>query len=331
MLGALSESWETAKTHAIERGVKISPTPFGYQRQEDGTLSLHPDEAPIVREAFLLAGRDIHSAMMYLREQVPHRTWNLSTVRRTLASPTYVGESRYGDDIVNSDAHEPLVSRAQWAAAQSEPETRRRSPADFPLSGFATCAGCGGHLIGSRGGVDHKRAYRCAASLKNAKVKCKAPATMLADRLEDYAVKFLREHWEREDWKVEELPRGGVADVQRELEDAEEELLAFGLDLDLRKALGARYREALEARVQAVEQATAAFQAQAVESSRQTLSPEDLDMEDPEKLRDVLGAAFATIAVSRGRGKVEDRVRLVFHGSWLGRQVERNLTDLARR
>jgi site-specific DNA recombinase len=38
--------WQTAKRHAIERGAKISPTPYGYERQEDGTLS-PPEQAPL--------------------------------------------------------------------------------------------------------------------------------------------------------------------------------------------------------------------------------------------------------------------------------------------
>lgn len=323
----LSESWEVAKSRAIDRGVKISPTPFGYQRNDDGTLSIDPEASVVVAEAFRRAGQGIHHATDYLQETVPDLTWNLSTVRRTLASRTYLGESNYGD-LINPKAHEPIVNRAQWQAAQSAPETRRRAPEDFPLSGFATCAGCGAPMVGGRAGKG-KRTYRCSHSLAFAKVKCLAPANMTADRLEDYAVKFLRENWESNDWKVSDAPPDATG-AQDVLEDAESELYEFAADLTLRKALGSRYHEALALRENALEEAEAAFREQAKESVRlDHISPEELL--ETEKLGDVLRAAFAVIAVEKGRGSVEDRVRLIFRGSWKGGQVERALTDLHRR
>jgi DNA invertase Pin-like site-specific DNA recombinase len=324
----LSESWDIAKSRAIDRGVKIGPTPFGYQRNEDGTLSIDPEASVVVAEAFRRAGQAIHHATEYLRETVPERTWNLSTVRRTLASRTYLGESNYGN-LINPKAHEPIVNRAQWQAAQSAPETRRRAPEDFPLSGFATCAGCGAPMVGGRAGKG-KRTYRCSHSLAFATVKCLAPANMTADRLEEYVVEYLRENWESNEWKVLDAPPTDIGSAQDALEDAEAELLAFAEDLTLRKALGSRYHAVLALRENAVEDAQAAFTAQAKESVRlDHISPEELL--ETEKLGDILRAAFVLIEVARGRGPVEDRVRLLFRGSWKGGQVERALTDLHRR
>jgi hypothetical protein len=89
--------WQTAKRHAIERGAKISPTPYGYQRRDDGTLEPHTEQAPHVVEAYsIAAAQDVSAACIYLVENAPGRTWTTATVRRMLASRTYLGESRNG-------------------------------------------------------------------------------------------------------------------------------------------------------------------------------------------------------------------------------------------
>ena len=38
----MSESWEEAKTRALDRGARMGPTPFGYERDSDGRLQPHP-------------------------------------------------------------------------------------------------------------------------------------------------------------------------------------------------------------------------------------------------------------------------------------------------
>ena len=128
-------------------------------------LQPHPDLGPVVTRAFEIAARDgIDAAVAYLAEHGNGRTWTTATVRRFLANRSYLGEARYGD-LLNVDAHAPLVSRATFEAAQPEPSARRRPKATFPLSGLARCASCDSPLVGARGGADNRRMYRCSAAL----------------------------------------------------------------------------------------------------------------------------------------------------------------------
>ncbi|HEY4895803.1 MAG TPA: recombinase family protein, partial [Solirubrobacteraceae bacterium] len=155
----LSESWETAKSLAMDRGVKIGPTPLGYQRETDATISEHPHDGPIVCEAFKRAAAvDLEAARAYLEEKVPKRTWTTYTARRLLGTRTYLGESHYGDRV-ELDAHPALTDSLTWERAQSEP-SRRRAKGDYPLSGIATCGTCGAPMIGARAGKN-QRTYRC--------------------------------------------------------------------------------------------------------------------------------------------------------------------------
>ena len=157
----LSESWEQAKTRALDRGARMGPTPFGYERDSAGRLQPHPQWAPVLKKAFKLAAKHgVDAALEYLLEMDPpipsteppgvhrklipnHRTWNAYTVRRLLRKRTYLGETQYGDRLIR-DSHPALVDRVTFERAQPGPEIRvRRGRAVFPLSGFATCAGCG--------------------------------------------------------------------------------------------------------------------------------------------------------------------------------------------
>jgi site-specific DNA recombinase len=245
----MSEAWEHAKTHALDRGARMGPTPFGYARGDDGLLVPHPKWARVVKRAFKLAAdQGVDAALGYLHKQVPaypsdgrlgvrrkrsadHRTWNAFTVRRLLRNRTYLGETRYGDRLVR-DSHPALVDRATFERAHpGEERPKRKAAAVFPLSGLATCAACGEILVGGRGGGRNKdgnakRTYRCRASLPSWKgERCSAPANVVADRLESYLVEHI----------VQAYEQGGTSDVAASVantdetfEDAQRELLLPG-------------------------------------------------------------------------------------------------------
>jgi len=164
----MSESWEHAKNRALDRGARMGPTPFGYERSEDSLLVPHPKWARAVAHAFKLAATDgVDAALQYLRRVGSgQRTWTAFTVRRLLRNRSYLGETRYGDRIVR-DSHPALVDRETFERAQPIDPPKRRAAAVFPLSGFATCSGCGEVLIGARAGRDRegrgRRGYRCRA------------------------------------------------------------------------------------------------------------------------------------------------------------------------
>jgi DNA invertase Pin-like site-specific DNA recombinase len=327
----IAESWQTAQERAIQRGVPASRAPYGYRKAADGRLEPDPAEGLHIRKAFeLAASSGIAPATRYLEQNVPERTWTTSHVRAILGSRTYLGEVR-SKTVVNAEAHHPLVTRAIWQAAQQDKARVYSRSGKYPLSGIARCGTCGSSMIGGSRG-----SYICRASQTHRKrtgaTTCQYPASIAAHRLEGYLFTVLRNQWASDDWQISRNPAENVSEAQKALEEAEEELFAFASDLQLRKALGSRYHEALALRESAVKEAQTAFQAQAEESSMfESISPEGLETDNPAQLRDVFNAVFDVIEVKRGRGRVEDRVHYLFRGSWLGRQVERNLTNVLNR
>ncbi|MFZ1924764.1 MAG: recombinase family protein [Solirubrobacteraceae bacterium] len=304
--------WQTAKRRAIERGAKISPTPYGYQRMTDGRLEPDPDQARHAIEAYgIAASQDVSAACVYLAENAPGRTWTTSTVRRMLGSRTYLGESRNGTAI-NTGAHDPLVSRSIWEAAQREPR-RRRSAAAFPLSGLAHCATCGAPLVGSRGGP-MIRTYRCSAtqSLRRGK-RCPRGAFVNAEPLEEYVREQLRTLLSGLDVEIGEETSEDLRTLEQLVLDAESELDAFAADITLRRALGDRYHAHFDARVQALERAKADYKDFARDLQvRERISAADLlNSDDPLILPELLSGILASIEVQPGRGNIANRVRLI--------------------
>ncbi|HYM45478.1 MAG TPA: recombinase family protein [Solirubrobacteraceae bacterium] len=304
--------WQTAKRHAIERGAKISPTPYGYRRRDDGTLEPHGEQAPHVVEAYRTAAvQDVSAACIYLVENAPGRTWTTATVRRMLASRTYLGESRNGS-AVNAEAHEALVSRSEWEAAQREPR-RRRAAATFPLSGLARCGTCGSPLVGSRGGP-MIRTYRCAATQSRHKgERCPRAAFVNAEPLEHHVREQLRTLLSQLDVEIGEETSDELRTLEQAVLDAESELDAFAADITLRRALGDRYHSHLETRIQALERAKSHYKDFAREVQvRERISAADLlNSDDPLILPELLSGILASIEVQPGRGNLASRVTLI--------------------
>jgi len=332
-LNNIKAGWRGAKATAMKRGAVMGPTPYGFRRiqggDHEGELELDEVTAAIMRRAFTIAAtHGLRATLAYLVEHGEGRVWTMSTVRRTLKRTCYLGEFHYngkGKDerLKYSSAELAIVDKATWLAAQPpEPERRQRS-ANFPLTGLAICETCGTHMVGGRGGRDRKtgeglRQYRCAASLTMWKgERCPAPATMVASRLEDYVrdqaaaaaaavPSSVQDAGELED----ELALAG-----RRVDEAEHELDVAMRDLTLRRTLGdARYHDAIALRVDAVDECQAHYKVLAARrvASRKLVNLEQLLREaEPEQLGELLRGMLSSVEVTRGRGPVEDRVRLV--------------------
>lgn len=328
----LSESWEEAKTHALDRGARMGPTPFGYVRENDGKLAPHPEHGKIVTEAFKRAARDgVAAALDYLRATVPkERAWTAFTVRRLLRNRSYLGETRYGDRL-ERDSHAPLVTRLIFERAHPGDERpQRRAAAVFPLSGFATCAGCGEPLIGARAGLDQDgnglRNYRCRASLSSWKgARCTAPANVLADRLERYLVDHIKAAYEQGGSPgiaqgIDDQD-GSFEDVQRELAAAEDELERFAADPTAAEILGeTAWAAALRTRADRAESARLTYRewGEQARTAEVVIPPiELLDTLAPDELTLVLQGAYKSVVVRKGRGSLDERVQLAFHGEAL--------------
>jgi DNA invertase Pin-like site-specific DNA recombinase len=331
-LNNLKASWRTAKTMAVDRGVTIGPTPFGYRRQEDGRLEPDPDTAPIVRETFRRAATvDLRAASEYLADAAPERHVTTTTTRRLLATRVYLGESRYVSEqpgeprLINAGAHEPLVDVATWSAAQPPEVTQRRASADFLLSGIATCATCGQHLVGSRGGRDGRRLYRCAGSINRRRAGqrgtlCDAPALTTAEPLERFVMETLEERYRAENVSlhVEGVERSGGSDAEEAraaFMQAEADLEEFLADLTLRRVLGPdRYAEQAERHVANVDEKRAEYQASLEEVGASWIADplEAVRELPPNQQGDVLRAIGIRVVVQRGRLPLPQKVRITF-------------------
>lgn len=314
-LDTIKAGWAISKERAVKRGAKIGPTPFGYRRLDDGTLVVQDGEADVLRAAFALAAReDATAAVGYLREHAPDRTWTRFTVERTLANRIYLGEVRYAD-LSESFEHLVVVKRAVWEAAQPSPSSTRRerkAKDTFPLSGLASCGSCGGGLVGSRGGPDARRMYRC-------RDRCEKPVATSADPLEAFVVDELRAAWTHEGFAAGDEGSPALDEAEAALQEAEAELDAFVSDAGGAAALRrlGRYEAALIARVQAVDDSRATFRTQAGSmTSTVTVLPDEVwPTLTPEELGLVLRGALVGVRVSRGRGPLADRVVVLAKGT----------------
>ncbi len=305
-LDMIKAGWVTAKTKAIDRGAHIGPAPFGYRRADDGTLEVDPVRGPVVARAFEIAAEHgLHAAVPFLIEHAPERTWTAYTTERFLGNRTYLGQVTSGQ-LARRDAHTPLVGRQVFEAANNlEPSRLKRRPSGrFPLSGVALCAGCGGPLVGARGGNDKRRMYRCAA-------RCEASAVMTADLLEGYVVATLREALEGVEWEIGE-PGPEVDDAAARVVEAERDLDEFLADTAARRILGDRYHAALQKYVGSVEAAQEAMRQVTARAGMRRRVPGS-DLPDAEYLEQLRGSTI-TVSVRRGRGPVSDRVRIGVDG-----------------
>lgn len=309
-LASIKAGWEIAKGRAVERGAYISRTPFGYQRTEAQTLEPDPATAPIVQEVFrLTASGNLNRAVSYLNETTDRR-WTTTTARRLISGRSYLGETRYGEKIA-TDTHEPLVSRAVWEAAQSAP-ARRGSAENFPLSGLARCGKCGAPMVGGRGGTG-QRTYRCSAGMSTYRgEKCRGGPVITASIIEGYVRGEVQRMLRGMRAVIGDPEADALTLLERAVNDAEAELDAFASDLTMRRALGERYHQHLEARVDALEKARAEYR-EGARRAQTTLNLTVPDLlVDPQMLSVALRGIFEAIVVIPGRGlSVSERVRLV--------------------
>ena len=288
---------------AIAAGKHVGPTPFGYVRKAS-RLHVSSTRGPIVHEAYRLAGHyGIHAAVDYLRKQVPQRRWDTDHVRRLLRNRVYLGESRTGT-LVHLTAHEPIVSLAEWTAAQTTPQGRRKN-GEYPLSGVARCGRCEWTLVGALQSVGERtyRRYRCSNP------GCRGGSSISADKLEGHVHDQLAD-----------AIRGGrlglsfddavKLEAERALAAAEWNLGQF---LEGTSGLPAAQIAAGVARLQAaINGAQGDFQAAVKASARDAVLPTVDELDDPEQLLRAVEAGVRLISVRPGRG--DGRIRLVFVG-----------------
>lgn len=170
-LERIKENWTSAISQAVGRGVHISAKPpTGYKRDQTGRLIRDEPAASAVREVFRqrALGKSWAELARYLEDQSvlppsgnPH--WSKVGVAGVVKNPVYLGQARSGS-IVNEEAHEPLVTRAEFDAAQATKKSLLKQrdgsvAAQAMLGGLVRCAGCG-HTLKITGNTDSKTGNR---------------------------------------------------------------------------------------------------------------------------------------------------------------------------
>lgn len=170
--------------------------------------------------------------------------WSLSGVASLLRNRAYLGEARSGS-VVNADAHEPIVTQAEFDVAQSTSTLYKqhdgRVASKSLLGGLARCAGCGYTLIDRRDKDSRGESfpvYYCKGR-SAAKGRCPDRASIRASYLDCYVEEHVLAALEDEDGLIAQavLASQQITEAQRDVEAAEHELMLY-LETDLVSTIG---------------------------------------------------------------------------------------------
>jgi site-specific DNA recombinase len=325
-LERVREGWTSARTVAARRGAHMAKAPTGYNRGKDGRL-VPSSDAPSIAEAFQARGRGANlSEVARLLDERGVRPaarkarkgrWSSSSARALLSNRVYLGEIRAGD-VVNTDAHPPIVTLGEFEAAQQARghTVSRSSTKSALLAGILRCESCRHALKPKTITGSGAKIYRCHR--KHATGICPAPATIYATVAEPYVEQLLLDAAAERSYRPEELTREleqaeGEVEVARAERDAfasDESILAIGRDVFV---AGLEARQARLDEAEACRRDLYAEGAQALPSNAQLreLWP---DFTTAEKQL-VLGSVFDAIVVRPlGRVAVEQRLVPLYAG-----------------
>lgn len=218
--------FKTVKRRAVREGIWPMPrTPVGYRLGEDRRLV--PDEdAPKVRAAF--EARADGAPWSRLSEMMKRGS---SSVARMIGNPVYRGEIRLrigGELAINASAHEAIVSRDLWMAAQ-QPKGKRfaSNTSTRPvalLQGVIRCGTCRKLMSPER--YRDSIVYRCHPRMTAGGWKCPKPAWIRAVDVEPHIERTIRTY--TSDITLRVFDEGTDTDeIARQLEVAENELATF--------------------------------------------------------------------------------------------------------
>jgi site-specific DNA recombinase len=319
-----TSAWGDARQLAIARGAFTAETPWGYVRDDNAVLA--PDAALVyyVRELFKRRanGATISELSRWLKDELVRSpsggsSWSHSTLAQLLRNRIYVGEQRHGDNV-NLTAHTPILSEAEFEAAQvakpmRTPDAKHHS-AGVLSAGLARCAGCG-HTLKTVTGYGGKLRLYCK---NTATEKCPARCLIRVDELDPYV-----EEWFLQMVKDNVRVAGAVAAkdkaavTQRTVEELERELAAF---VTMTSAMEAKHFQAgYEERRRKLE----AAKLEHAEALRETRVYGDTPSGDLltswptlsiQHRRRLLASFIDEVRVSQGNGSVAKRVKFIRDG-----------------
>jgi DNA invertase Pin-like site-specific DNA recombinase len=273
-LERIKGGWLTAVSQAVGRGVHISARPpTGYTRDDKGRLLRNEAAAPSVAEAFRkrATGASWAELARFLEANEVHpptgnKHWSKAGVSALIKNPVYLGQARSGK-VVKDNAHEPIVTRAEFDAAQATTKSvfKQRDgslASQAMLGGLARCAGCG-HTLKITGNTDRKSGqrspvYYCTG--RYATGLCPARANARASVLDAYVEEQVLTALQAEDGLLAQAVRASeeIDATARSVAEAEHELDLFVNNPRLLSLLGeTKFIEGVEARQRALDEARA--------------------------------------------------------------------------
>jgi len=343
-LERIKENWDTAVREAIGRGVYIAArVPVGYRKDEKtGRLVRHEPEASVVAEVFRrrATGASWESLAQFLEASgvypsTGNEHWSRPGVASIVKNPAYLGEARQGA-IVNAHAHEPVVTQAEFDAAQAgrtllKPAHDGSIASQALLGGLARCAGCGHTLKVTGNGKPGQRfaIYYCVG--RYAKGMCPARASIRASYLDGFVEEHVLEALKAEDGLLAQAVESSEAieGGARTVEEAEHELDLYVSNPKLLSILGEeKFVQGVEARQQALDDARALLTGLRAQSvvTEELLSgdlvqcwPQLTIQEKRKLLHGLLDRVVLRRANARGKNAspVQERTQIVLRGELL--------------
>jgi site-specific DNA recombinase len=300
-----AERTAEAKRRAIARGVPtFSKIPPGYQRCDNGTLTVDAHLAPVIVEAFRLRadGATVDNVRTHLRANGVIRSFH--GTQAILGSRIYLGELRFGE-LVNVASHPALVDAETWGKVQRMRSPRgRRAKSERLLArlGVLRCATCGARMVVATGNHGRYGVYRCPPV-----GDCPRRVTISAEIAERTVVDAVRDLLEGIEGTA--TIGGATDDAERAYEAAEAELAAAveaftGLD-----DVTAAQRRLLELREARDKTRDRLDELQAAQTPAVTLTAKDWDSLRLDAQRALIAATVDRAEVKPGRGP--DRVTVI--------------------
>lgn len=274
-LSRIGEQLVAAQKQAAAKGVYLArKPPLGYRRMDqaeprytdsgqlirNGALVVDEGEAVLVRECFRRRAQGANAAELtrFLNANGIGITKN--TVTRMLANRAYLGEAtvqsgRKGDPDIVTDNHPPLVTEAEFNAAQRSGTYHPRDGSiagNTRLAGLVYCASCGQRLrTGASGKPGARRAhYACTGP------GCSARVSVGAAQLDSYVETLLMQAAADHEPHVEAVILGDTRyqDALDAVAEAQRRLTQFRDDVELVDLLGQEgFKQGLRARKDALQ------------------------------------------------------------------------------
>jgi site-specific DNA recombinase len=325
-LDQIRERAQANREDIIGRGVHICRVPpTGYVRGEGKRLEVDPVAASVVRDLFArkAKGATWDDLCAFLDNRLPRdgRRWTRSTVAGILSNRAYLGEA-FAGDLVKTKAHDAIVDRATWEAAQTSGKRAPRRNGAALLTGIARCASCGHTLTPASDGKRGYLNYNCRK--RHSGGICPEPSRISQRRLNEHIEAAFLDWLEREQIAVEASAASDeTSALAAAVEAAEEEVRAYQ-DLNLASVVGVEsFREQVEHRQRALNVARAELEQARRATVALPIGPQKLidlwPSLDVDEKHGFLAAAIDAVAVRRadlpGKGSsVPDRVHVFWRG-----------------